>query len=205
MSHLFPAPLSLDTSLTRRGFLTRTVAGIAILLAARVGLRARGAHARDSFESDPYAPKNLQAAHFNTLQALCERIVTPAPGAPSTREARVALRIDHEIGYQGPAFARDLRDALTLIEYGGMLEGKLRPFTRLSPADQDDVIRAMFRSRLAIRRTAIAGLKLAIAFFYYGDDRTWKSTGYDGPWIARRIAETERDFPFPTSVHEKKA
>jgi hypothetical protein len=205
MSHLPLVPLSLATPLTRRGFLKRGAAGSALLLAARVGLRAPGASAQATSEGGAYPPKNLDTARFATLEAFCDRIITPAPGAPTAREARVALRIDHEIRYQEPAFARDLRDALILIEYGGLFEGKFRRFTRLSPEDRDDVIRAMLRSRLAIRRTCALGLKHLTAFFYYADDRTWKSTGYDGPRMPRRVADTERTFPFPTLEKEKKA
>jgi hypothetical protein len=205
MSHLPFVPLSLAAPLTRRGFLKRGAAGSALLLAARLGLRAPSAYAQATRAGSPYPPKNLDAADFATLEAFCDRIITPAPGAPTARKARVALRIDHEIRYQGPAFARDLRDALILIEYGGLFEGKFRRFTRLPPEDQDDVIWAMLQSRLAIRRTCALGLKLVIAFFYYADDRTWKSTGYDGPWMPRRVADTERAFPFPTLEKEKKA
>jgi hypothetical protein len=109
----------------------------------------------------------------------------------------VALRIDHEIGLQPPAFGLDMRDALSLVEYSGFLDGKARPFTRLTAGDRDGVIRAMIDSRLAVRRTAIIGLKTAIAFFYYADDRTWKRTGYDGPWVPRQDRRGGAGFPVP--------
>jgi hypothetical protein len=204
MSHLPFVPPSLAAPLTRRGFLKRGAVGSALLLAARFGFCAPRASAQATRAGGSYPPNNLDAARFATLEAFCDRIITPAPGAPTAREARVALRIDHEIRYQGPSFARDLQDALILIEYGGLFEGKFRRFTRLSSEDQDEVIRAMLQSRLAIRRTCALGLKVIVAFFYYADDRTWKSTGYDGPWMPRRVADTERAFPFPTLDKEKK-
>jgi hypothetical protein len=181
--------------LSRRGFLKRTAAGSLLLLASRFGYSIPAARAQPSL-----TPRHIDFGRFATLEALCERVIAPVPGVPTAREARVALRIDHEIGLQSSAFARDTRDALSLIEYSGFLEGKLRPFSRLSGRDQDEVIQAMIDSRIEMRRTAIIGLKTAITFFYYADDRTWKRTGYDGPWLPRRIAETERDFPFPIPV-----
>lgn len=192
MSHAAPG---FGPMMSRRGFLKRTAAGSVLLFASRLGASLPSAHAQPSL-----TPRHLDFDRFATLEALCGRVIAPAPGAPTAGEARVALRIDHEIGLQPPAFGRDLRDALSLIEYSGFLEGKLRSFTRLSGTDQDEVIHAMIDSRFEVRRTAIIGLKTAIAFFYYADDRTWKRTGYDGPWVPRKIAETEREFPFPIPV-----
>ena len=192
MSHAVPG---IGPAMSRRGFLKRTAAGSALLFASRLGFSLPAARAQPSL-----TPRHLDFDRFATLEALCDRIITPAAGAPTARDARVALRVDHEIGFLPPAFGRDMRDALSLIEYSGFLEGKLRPFSRLSGKDQDDVIRAMIGSRFEMRRTAIMGLKTAIAFFYYADDRTWKRTGYNGPWVPRKIAETEREFPFPIPV-----
>ncbi len=192
MSHVAPG---FGPMMSRRGFLKRTAAGSVLILASRLGYSLSEARAQPSL-----TPRNLDFDRFATLEALCERVIAPASGVPTATEARVALRIDHEIGLQPPAFGKDTRDALSLVEYGGLLEGKWRPFSRLSGRDQDDVIRAMLDSRLEVRRSAIIGLKTAIAFFYYADDRTWKRTGYDGPWVPRRIAVTERDFPFPIPV-----
>ncbi len=180
--------------LSRRGFLKRTAAGTLVLLALR---RARPASA-DGARSVP-APGSLDDAHAATLEAFCDRAITPADGAPTAREARLALRIDHELGLLSPAFVGDLRDALTLLEYSGVLEGKFRPFSRLGAEDQDDVLRGMMRSRLPWRRSAFLGLKQLAVFFYYADDRAWPRIGYDGPYVLRRVAVTERGFPFPTS------
>lgn len=192
MSHLAPG---IGPTMSRRGFLKRTAAGSVLLYASRLGFSLPVAHAQPSL-----TPRHLDFGRFATLEALCDRVIVPVPGAPTAADVRVALRIDHEIGLQSSAFGRDLRDALSLIEYSGFLEGKFRPFSRLSGKDQDEVIRGMIESRLDLRRTAIIGLKTAIAFFYYADDRTWKRTGYDGPWVPRKIAETEREFPFPIPV-----
>jgi hypothetical protein len=193
VSHVTPTLSALGSPVTRRGFLKRTAAGSALLLLSRVGSLAAPARAQSASRH----PRHLDLDRFTTLEALCDRIIWPADGAPTAREARVALRVDHEIGFQSAAFGRDMRDALTLIEYGGILEGKWKPFTKLPGKDQDAVIRGMIDSRFEVRRTAIIGLKTAIAFFYYADDRTWARTGYDGPWVPRRLALTEREFPFP--------
>jgi hypothetical protein len=187
----FSAPLA--GSLSRRGFLKRTAAGTLFLIAARHARPAAAARAKGV-----PAPRTLDEDHAATLEAFCDRMITAPNGAPTAGEARLCLRIDHELALLSPAFAGDLRDALTLLEYSGFLEGKFRPFSRLGPEDQDDVIRGMMRSRLSWRRSAFLGLKQLAVFFYYADDRAWPRTGYDGPWVLRRVAATEREFPFPT-------
>lgn len=192
MSHLSPG---FGPMMSRRGFLKRTAAGSVLLFASRLGGSLSEARVVPGL-----APGHLDFDRFATLEALCDRVIAPAPDAPTARDARVSLRIDHEIGFQPPGFGQDMRDALSLIEYGGFMEGKWKAFTRLAGKDQDDVIRGMIDSRFEIRRTAIIGLKTAITFFYYADDRSWKRTGYDGPLVPRKIAETERKFPFPIPV-----
>jgi hypothetical protein len=189
MPSIGPIPISLS----RRGFLKRTAAGTLFLIAARHAFLLPEARARSNF-----AFENLGARSAATLEAMCDRVIIPARGAPTAREALVPLRIDHEIGLLGSGMASDVRDGLMLVEYSGILEGKFRPFTKLTPGDQDEVLRAMIRSSLVWRRSAFQGLKQLIAFFYYADDRAWRSTGYDGPWVPRRPALSERDFPFPT-------
>ncbi|MDP3936857.1 MAG: hypothetical protein Q8R92_01830 [Deltaproteobacteria bacterium] len=185
-------------ALTRRGFLKRTAATSAFLLAVRLGAAPSPARAA----VHPRA-KHLDVDSHATLEALCDQLITPAPGAPTASGARTALRIDHEVGLQGPLFARDIRDALTVVAYSGILEGKLGAFTKLGPEAQEAVLRGMMGSRFSWRRTSFQGLKQIILFYYYADDRTWPSTGYNGPWEPRKIAETESDFPFPPA--ERKA
>jgi hypothetical protein len=191
--HVSFSSASFADPLSRRGFLKRTAAGALVLLALRHARPALAAGARRV-----PVPGTLDDAHAATLEAFCDRAVTPAGGAPTAREARLALRIDHEMGLLSPAVVGDLRDALTLLEYSGVLEGKFRPFSRLGAGDQDDVLRGMMRSRLPWRRSAFLGLKQLAVFFYYADDRAWPRIGYDGPWVLRRVAVTEQGFPFPT-------
>ncbi|MFQ5457708.1 MAG: gluconate 2-dehydrogenase subunit 3 family protein [Myxococcota bacterium] len=181
-------------TISRRGFLKRTAAASVFLFAVRVGpsraaTPSRGAH----------APQNLDAGAYATLEAFCDRLIRPAPGAPTAAQSRVALRIDHEIGVQGEAFARDMRDGLAVVAYSGLLEGKFKSFRKLAAADRDAVLRGMMRSRFAWRRASFQGLKQLVMFYYYADDRAWPSTGYDGPWVkVRTIAASDRNFPFPT-------
>lgn len=186
-------------ALTRRGFLKRTAATTAFLVAVRLG----AAPAAARVPGDAHGPRHLDDDSFATLEALCDRLIIPAPGAPTAAEARVALRIDHEIGLQGPIFARDMRDGLAVVAYSGILEGKFGAFAKMSPEARDCVLRGMMGSRLAWRRSSFQGIKQLAMFFYYADDRTWPSTGYDGPWVPRKIAETESNFPFPAT--ERKA
>jgi len=188
-----PGPL--PPSMSRRGFLKRTAATSVFLFTVRLGPSRAAAASPGAL-----APRNLDAGDYATLEAFCDRLIRPAKGAPTAAEARIPLRIDHEIGIQGEAFARDMRDGLAVIAYSCLFEGKFKPFSKLGPEDRDDVIRGMMKSRFSWRRSSFQGLKQIIMFFYYADDRTWPSTGYDGPWVSKRvISVTERNFPFPDS------
>jgi hypothetical protein len=97
-----------------------------------------------------------------------------------------------------------VRAALTMIEYGPFLDLHLRPFTRLAPDAQDSYLRACAESGWRLRRNAFAGLRFLCLFFYYSDDRTWRSIGYGGPMVDRKLPEAANaiealDRPLPTA------
>jgi hypothetical protein len=43
----------------------------------------------------------------------------------------------------------------------------------------------MSQSRIAVRRSAFAGIKLLVVFMYYTAEAAWPGIGYDGPWVPR--------------------
>ncbi|UCE85438.1 MAG: gluconate 2-dehydrogenase subunit 3 family protein [Deltaproteobacteria bacterium] len=174
---LFGHPIS------RRGFLVRSGgAAAALALAGCFGDGGEGYY-RSLLPADD-APLALPLREYAVLQAAARRIVPGGVEHPSTGEVRVAARVDRELGFHSERLRRDVRDALRLIEWSPLLTHFAR-FTQLRADEQDAVLRAMQQSRLAIRRSAFAGIKLLVVFMYYTAEPAWPSIGYDGPWVPR--------------------
>ena len=173
-------------AISRRGFLRAGIVTTAALASAGsvVGcLRAAPENAGDEH------PEVLSRKDLGILAAFADRVVTAADGTPSAREARVARRIDRELAFNDGTLAGDVRAALTMIEYGPFLDFRLRPFTRLGAAEQDAFLEGCARSTWRLRRNAFSGLRFLCLFFYYSDDRTWRSIGYGGPMVGRKLPE----------------
>ena len=63
-----------------------------------------------------------------------------------------------------------------------MLRRRARvPFTRLSPAAQDDVLVDWRDSRLALRRSGYTVLRKLTQAAHYAAPEAWPDTGYPGP------------------------
>jgi len=112
-----------------------------------------------------------------------------APGAPPTpSEVDVTLFVDAYVADSAPEIRRDLLAAFGALEHAfPALAGEAHRFTALSPARQDDVLRALERSPIDLVRGAFNGLKCLVMMGYYRDPRTWGVLGYDGPLVMRPI------------------
>jgi hypothetical protein len=171
--------------LSRRGFLR---AG-AITSGALIGAGLLGGCVRSSPALDDEHPEVLSRRELAILAAIAERVITPADGTPTARDARVARRIDRELVFNEGTLAGDVRAALALVEYSPFLDLRLRPFTRLPAEEQDAHLQACAQSVWTTRRNAFSGLRFLCLFFYYSDDRTWRSIGYDGTMVDRKLPE----------------
>ncbi len=175
-------PRLLDHPISRRGFLVRSGGfGIALALGGCVGEDDAGYRALLAPDEAPVA---LPVREYAVLRAAARRIVPEGPQNPSTDALRVAERVDRELDFHSERLRRDVRDALRLIEWEPLLTHFTR-FTRLDAEDQDAVLRSMSQSRIAVRRSAFAGIKLLVVFMYYTSEAAWPSIGYDGPWVPR--------------------
>lgn len=171
--------------LSRRGFLR---AG-AITSAALASATMLAGCLRDERSALDEEPEILTRGELATLTALADRVIAAADGAPTAREARTARRIDRELTFNEGTLVGDVRAALGLIEYGTVLDLHLKPFTRLDAAAQDAYLRNCAESSWTLRRNAFGGLRFLCLFFYYTDDRTWRSIGYAGPMVERKLPE----------------
>ncbi|MGZ3429573.1 MAG: hypothetical protein ACXVCV_23140, partial [Polyangia bacterium] len=78
----------------------------------------------------------------------------------------------------------DFGKLLLLLENalaGFVLDGRARPFTRLSPDAQDEVLADWRDSRLALRRSGFAALRKLTQAAWYAAPEAWADVGYPGP------------------------
>lgn len=174
--------------ITRRGFLRAGFWGTAALgvFSAASGCTSASQY-RERIGRE--RPEVLTAKELAVLMAIADRVITPAEGCPTAAEARVARRIDRELVFSDGKLAADVRASLALLEHGPLLDLRFRRLTRLAPAEQDEVLRGCLESSWALRRNAFNGIRFLCLFFYYTDDRTWRSIGYDGPTVQRKLPE----------------
>ena len=172
--------------ISRRGFLRVSLVTSGALIGA--GLVAGCVRSIPEQAADEH-PEVLSRRELAILVAIADRVITPIDGTPTAGDARVARRIDRELAFNEGTLAGDVRAALSLVEYAPFLDLRLRPFTRLTPAEQDAHLQACAESRWTTRRNAFSGLRFLCLFFYYTDDRTWHSVGYSGTMIDRKLPE----------------
>ncbi len=172
----------LTRMITRRSLIKRGIFGGALLALGGAGGLAlrRGA----SVTLPQGGLKVLGAREYAVLEAIARRLVTPAPGAPTPDELEVAAGCDRVLDRTDETSQVEVRQLLELFDNalaGFLLSGRVTPFTKLEPAEQDQVLNEWATSRLALRRTGFLALRALVTAVYYGDPKTWASVGYPGP------------------------
>lgn len=164
--------------MNRRTFIRRgLVGGIVLALGGSIGLAAWPSHRM----AQPRRPLHaLDERQFAVLAAIAGRFVV----APSVDTVEIAHRVDEQMA-RAPAEVRaDFGKLLLLFENalaGFVFDGRPQPFTRLSPAAQDDVLAAWRDSRLAVRRSGYAVLRKLTQASWYAAPAAWSDIGYPGP------------------------
>lgn len=180
-----------SSSLSRRGFLGAGAAGLGLLSAAAAGwawLRSNDAVYR-SLVGD-VVPNALTVSELAILGALAEAMIVPAPGTPTANQAQTARRIDRELAFHSESkLLSDVKTSLLFLEHLPVIDLSGLRFTALSAAGRVNFLEACARSQWGLRQTAYAGIKFLILFFYYTDDRTWRSIGYAGPTVPEKMFE----------------
>ncbi|WP_340678893.1 gluconate 2-dehydrogenase subunit 3 family protein [Paraglaciecola sp.] len=170
--------------LSRRGFL-KTASGAALLLvgyqAAKIWLDGDDENYLPFLEGE--VPQALSIKEFAVLSSVVQCIVGVASFATvSTAEARTAARIDLELLHQGGKLLQDIKDSLLVVEFGTYLEGHGKRFTQLSTEQQHRFLLNLKESSITLQRQVYSGLRFLTVFFYYSDERTWPTLGYQSPW-----------------------
>jgi hypothetical protein len=122
----------------------------------------------------------LDARQFAVLATVAARTVT-APGADPVT---IAERVDAQMAVAPPEARADFGKLLLLFENalaGFVFDGRPKPFTRLQPAAQDDVLADWRDSRLAVRRSGYAILRKLTQAAWYAAPEAWPAIGYPGP------------------------
>ena len=169
------------TEISRRSVLKRGLLGGALLAVGGAGALAFRGTRRASLP-----PEGLQVfdpVEYSVMDAFCRRVVMPVKG-PSADELRVAFNADRVLTRASPDVQKEVKQLLKLFENalaGFLFAGVTKPFTQLSPEQQDEVIRAWSVSALALRRTGYQALRTIALASYYGADATWPATNYPGP------------------------
>lgn len=165
---------------TRRRVLQTGLLGLGVLAVGGVTLVERATRLRE-----PRRPlRALTPAEFSVVAAIADR-VCPAHGAfISSADADVAERVDELLANAEPGLTAELRQLIRLFENAltsfafGL---RPRPFTQMSPADQDAVLAAWRDSRLNLRRTGFKALTGLVSAAYYSNPLTYAAVAYPGP------------------------
>jgi hypothetical protein len=158
------------------------VGGLALASGSVLFMWGGGEHYRALLPAG-VTPVVLSEKELAILFALVDRLLPAAPGFVSAREARIAERVDRELGFHPRTLQQDVKAALLLVEHGGLLHLSATRFTRLSQEDQDLRLQEMMTRGLDVERQAFGGLRLMAMFFYYCDERTWGPIHYEGPLV----------------------
>jgi hypothetical protein len=183
------------TRTSRRALFKKTLGG-AILLAAAGAVPVALQKTRERAPRKPL--RFFTTAEYSIFAAVADRVLATSPLEPGTElgplpsrppaplpsDVQVAEKADAFLAPLDAASAKDLKQLLMLFDnavFSVVMGGPPRPFTQMSPEQQDSHLRSWATSRLAIRRTGFQALKRLAAAVYFGSPETYASVGYPGP------------------------
>ena len=170
---------------SRRGLLKKTVAGAALLAAAgSIPLALRRTKLRD-------LPKDRELQFFTPAEysiwaAVADRVLAEQDpsGAPTAAQVDVAAKADAFLAPLHDTDRKDLKQLLALFDnalFSALQGGPPRPFTAMSPGEQDAHLRRWQTSRLSIQRTGYQAMKRLCCALYFSAAETFAAVGYAGP------------------------
>ena len=121
-----------------------------------------------------------------------ERLIGADPAAATRREdaletadsaARRLVFIDRYLLGLEVALRADVRALIELLEHYPLLTGRFARFSRLTPTEQDAVLRSWQASRFALLRQGLQALKSMVFLAHYQDASSFGAIGYSGPLV----------------------
>ena len=144
----------------------------------------------------------LQPRAFQVLVAVASRIVTASGSDPVV----IAHGVDRALSYALPESQEAINKLLGLFENaltGLIFDGRVKPFTRLSPESQDAVLESWRRSRVELRRTGYQALRKLTLAAYYMEESSWGAVAYKPPQSLRAIAYDDSQVGTPEWVRAR--
>lgn len=106
------------------------------------------------------------------------------PNVVTPDEVGVAPFVESYIATMPARLRRDFRRFLRFVEQVAPLAvGFTSRFTKLAPADQDEVLSSLESHSNELLRGGFDAVKAALFMGYYRDPRTWPILGYEGPRV----------------------
>jgi hypothetical protein len=186
-------PSKLPIELSRRSLLKTGLIGFALVSAGSAALLLQPPRSESATgKLATFDPKEAAV-----LAALARRLCPPAgPGSPGADALGLVVLLDKALGTADEEVRKGLRVGLLIFDNaltGALFGERVRPFSQLDGAAQDAVIRNWQNSSVAFRRTLIRGISSLVMAVYWGDPRSWPSTGYSGPPDPRALRSTYAD------------
>ena len=194
--------MSEDNIISRRELLKRVGgAGVAVPVGMLLPAAASGA-AQAPADRVREPLENLTLAESETLDAIASRLIPTDASGPGAVEARAARYIDRALGGALASFPEAYRSGLAGVDRAAQAS-KGAPFAKLTPEDQDAVLRGMEESPFF---NLVLGHTIQGTFCdpYYGGNANfagWDLIGYPGVRLAVRADEQRLDArPEPTHM-----
>jgi len=130
------------------------------------------------------------------MDRICPILGEKAPGAAALDIASKADELFAKLDDEARQEFKILLGVFDSALAGFVFEGRITPFTKLSPEGQDKSLRSWGASRVGFRRTGYQALRALSGALYYGDERMWKNVGYLGPpWgVVTPAREARKDL-----------
>lgn len=167
---------------SRRRFLKKTSTGLVALSLARVALSNPFTCAQDPVPQG--ASHFLSSRQFRVLEAICDRIIPSSAEMPGSADLKVPALMDRFLSMMDKPVADQIAELLELFEISPLVfDFRLSCFTSLSSSQREEVLRSWANSRFEFRRTGFQALRRLSMAAYYGQEATWKTIEYDGPFV----------------------
>jgi hypothetical protein len=166
---------------TRRKVLQICAVGVGATVLGGVGIASR----RTRLQFRPNRPlRSLSEREFAILGALAARICPGAAPFPDPAAVGGVEHVDELLANAHPGLAGDIKKLAELFENAlanFVFDARARPFTQLSPAEQDRAIAEWQGSSLTLRRMAYKALRGLVVAAYFASPDLDFSVGYPGP------------------------
>jgi hypothetical protein len=168
--------------LKRRRLLKLGLVGAAIVAAGGGTLRWFAGGYASQLEADEI-PIAFTTKELAIVKAFVAALLPAEEGSPSGVALRVHQHIDEEMWAASAGTRSDMKNGLQLFEHATVTHGFAGRFTSLSPEARLAYVDKLLRGGPGALQQVAFALKEIAYLFYYVRPETWKTIGYDGPFV----------------------